>query len=255
VLSEHARDELLSGVRASHLKGTEMLTRREKLLGVAGAALLGLTVVVWLSDLFGTGDDVVLERARSTAAGERLAAVTEMTGRTSGKVDAALLEALSDPDPHVASQAVRAVGRWTHRDSLPSLKKALHDSRTEVRVAAVDAIGKFRYRDEVDASLLRDFLGSGREVPEVRASAARSLGRMQCWQAMPELVDALEDPDVLVRGRAGAAVCRILGVDFGFRAEASLKNRRRAVREIRSSWQGFQRAHEDYVRRLKEKMK
>ena len=47
-----------------------------------------------------------------------------------------------------------------------------------------------------------------------------------------ERLAALEDPDPRVRGQAGAAIRRKLGVDFGFRADAA--NRREIAAKIRS---------------------
>ena len=53
--------------------------------------------------------------------------------------------------------------------------------------------------------------------PEVRAAAADQLGHLRDFDAMPLLLAAMDDEDVEVRGRAGTAVGKILGVDFYFR--------------------------------------
>ena len=55
--------------------------------------------------------------------------------------------------------------------------------------------------------------------PDVRATAAQALGDMQDFVSVPELLRLCDDPSPLVRGRAGAAVCNILGADFPFQAD------------------------------------
>ena len=228
------------------------MSLREKFLATVAVVLLGMLVVLLLTAIFRDGHEEVPTQADSPIPEERLRAINSLAGKPSEQGDGVLLVAMRDPDPRVAARAVRVVGRWTHRDNVPLLKRALRDSRAPVRAAAAAALGKFRLRDRVDAVVLTGLLDDARETPEVRAAAARSLGRMRIWAAMPSLINALEDPNPTVRGRAGAAVRRILGVDFGFRANASLADRARAVAEIRSCWRGFRQAHLAYLKRLEE---
>ena len=229
-----------------------MLSVREKSIAAAAVVLLVMAVALLLSAAFRGGRGDGGSDAASALSGGRPRAVQGSAGASPEGTEEALLTALGHPNPRVVARAVRIVGRRNRRDSLPHLEQSLRDSRPQVRAAAAAAMGKFRLRESVDVNTLTTLLDDPDEAGEVRAAAAQSLGRMRIWQAMPSLVDALEDPDPLVRGRAGASVRRMLGVDFGFRANASLADRERAVRKIRSSWQGFQQAHLAYLRRLEE---
>ena len=237
---------------ARSVRGEGMLSRREKRLAVLAAALAAALIVPRLWSAFKADEPALHDQARAEGAEERMRAITALGAAPSEKRDQLLLDALSDDDPRVTARAVHVIGKWTHRDSIPHLKRALRDPRPRVRAAAAVALGQFRRRDRVDAGSLVGLLSNRDEEDDVRAAAACSLGRLQSWNAMPALVDALEDPEPMVRGRAGSAVRKILGVDFGFRAEAPVRRRRAAVARIRNSWRGFERAHMAYVSRREE---
>ena len=230
-----------------------MLSGKVKLLaaagGVAAMLIIGALLAVYAFD--DEGD--ALAQINSSDPQQRLKALDRLAERPSKRADAALVKAFDDPDPRVAGRAVAKVGNWTHRDGLPHVTRALRDPRPEVRAAAVASVGKLRLREEVNTAPMIKMLADARQPREVRATAARSLGRMHCWEAMPQLVAALEDPDPRVRGQAGSAIRKILGVDFGFRAKDP--DRQKAVAKIRAMWPSFRQAHLDYMRRLKEKGK
>jgi hypothetical protein len=88
------------------------------------------------------------------------------------------------------------------------------------------------------AAELRRELAEG-QAPDVRAAAADALGAMKDLESMPLLLDAMEDPDARVRGRAGAAVRRILGADFFFRAEDPPDRREETLGRIRDHWEAW----------------
>ena len=57
------------------------------------------------------------------------------------------------------------------------------------------------------------------------------------YRSMPSLLDLLEHEDSLVRGRAGAAVQKILGADFGFRANLPEDQRAKVIAVIRHDYE------------------
>jgi HEAT repeat protein len=70
-------------------------------------------------------------------------------------------------------------------------------------------------------------------VPEVRAAAILGISQAKDWQSVPELLNAMEDESLLVRGRAGAAVRDLIGADYHFRAEDPPEKRAAILSEIR----------------------
>ena len=78
-------------------------------------------------------------------------------------------------------------------------------------------------------------------TPETRAAAADRLGHLHDFDAMPLLLAAMDDENQEVRGRAGAAVGKILGVDFYFRADDPPKERREAMGRITQLWEAWQK--------------
>lgn len=216
-----------------------------------GCTILLLVAVLWVV----VGRDSALDRAHSDDPAERLAAMRELGDDDSAEATQALIGAANDVDERVACQAVAQLTRRARPRHVKVLTEAAKDSRPVVREAAVAGMGQFHLRDEVDPRVLTRVLRGEREQPNVRAAAARALGRLQLWDGMPALVEALEHPDPLVRGRAGAAIRKMLGRDYLFRANDPLEKRREAIANIRRDWRGFKRAHELYVRRLKEKQK
>jgi len=75
--------------------------------------------------------------------------------------------------------------------------------------------------------------------PVKRAQAAARLGAIRDLESMPVLLDALEDPSPVVRGRAGASIVAILHADFYFRANDPPEKRRKAIKKIRDHWQAW----------------
>jgi hypothetical protein len=71
----------------------------------------------------------------------------------------------------------------------------------------------------------------------VRAACIRGLAAQWDYDTMPMLLDALEDPSPLVRGRAGVAVQRLLGADFGFRCDDPPEKRGMVVKRLRQEWE------------------
>jgi HEAT repeat protein len=80
------------------------------------------------------------------------------------------------------------------------------------RAAAIEALGYLRYD--------RDFVGLSNALndtsPEVRREAALALGWCGGRAAVPELLEALQDPDWSVRQAAWVALTNLTGMEFPF---------------------------------------
>jgi HEAT repeat protein len=73
--------------------------------------------------------------------------------------------------------------------------------------------------------------------PAVKASAVSGLVEAGAWDCVPLLLDALDDPSEAVRARAGAAVARFVGKDYGFKASAPPDERRAVARAARAEYE------------------
>jgi hypothetical protein len=73
--------------------------------------------------------------------------------------------------------------------------------------------------------------------PEVVAPLVQATGKTRDYRSMPTLLDLLEHPDPAVRGAAGTAVQKILGADFGFRANAPEAERAKLIKEMRHDYE------------------
>ncbi len=78
--------------------------------------------------------------------------------------------------------------------------------------------------------------------PIVRSEALRGITAARDWDAMELVLMAMEDEDPIVRGRAGAAAQKLLGVDFGYRANDPPAKRERILNGIRQEFQKMQSA-------------
>ena len=85
--------------------------------------------------------------------------------------------------------------------------------------------------------------GASSQPPDgvARGRAAAKLGAMRDEDSMPCLLTAMEDEDPVIRGRAGAAVQKIMKADYYFRAEDPPKRRAEVLAEIKRVWEGYLR--------------
>jgi HEAT repeat protein len=96
------------------------------------------------------------------------------------------------------------------------------------------------YRHAEAAPPLRQVLKEARH-PDVRAAAAQGLGDVQDFQSVPELLRLCDDPSPLVRGRAGAAVTNIIGMDFFFNANDPPEKRKAVIESMRRAYEQMRR--------------
>jgi HEAT repeat protein len=71
----------------------------------------------------------------------------------------------------------------------------------------------------------------------VKAAVIQGLAALGDWESMPQLIDALEDADAQVQGRAQAAVTHLLGKDFFFRPADEPLDVAVAIRGVRAEYE------------------
>ncbi|MBM4020407.1 MAG: hypothetical protein FJ288_19160 [Planctomycetes bacterium] len=214
-----------------------MWAKHRRLIILAAAAAVLAAVLAGVYWPASTGS--LVREAQSGSGADRLAAIQQLGRDRSAEAVEALASMARDPDAAVAAQAVASLGRMRRAEALPPVKAALHDTRPEVREAGAIALGYMGKR--TDPQTLAAALRSDPSA-DVRAAAARSLGLVRYWEAMPDLLSALADPSEDVRREAGAAVRRLFGRDFLYRADDPPDQRAMRIAFIRSMWEDYQRS-------------
>lgn len=80
------------------------------------------------------------------------------------------------------------------------------------------------------------------QSPQVRAACIRALYAQWDYDSMPVFLDALDDESELVRARAGAAVERMMSVDFDYHHDDPPEKREAAVKRLREHWEQFRKS-------------
>jgi HEAT repeat protein len=163
--------------------------------------------------------------------------------RREGNLEALAGEA-ADPRPEVARRAVRAMGSLGPA-AVPHLERRIADARPEVREAAVVAWGQAA--DDRPAEVVA---AAARTDPSfvVRAAAVSVLGQVRAVNEMETLIEALDDPDRMVRVRASASIEHILGRRYEVYLDdpPGSDRRREAVEYVRKVWAEAGQSARDY---------
>ena len=126
------------------------------------------------------------------------------------------------------------------QDHLDRLVSNIDSEDELVAMQAVTDLGRFNAKtvSEELAAALKD------PRPNVRVAASKALGRLEVWETMPNLIDALEDEVLDVRVASYASIVRMMGIDYGFDPEAKVSVRRRFIATLRSK---YQKEHEAFL--------
>jgi len=129
------------------------------------------------------------------------------------------------------------VGAFRHRGTVESpealLRQAIGEGSPKDQARAAARLATRPGAGGTDDTIvcLKEMLTKGRS-PEVRATAVVGLARTGDRSTLPLLVEAIEDDDPLVAGRAVAAVQHLLGVRYGTEERPFDREERRRVADM-----------------------
>jgi HEAT repeat protein len=126
---------------------------------------------------------------------------------------------------------------------LPALMETATAPDWEAREQAVGRIGMLG-NDQAVRFLIRVLREDS--APQVRAAAAESLGRLRAEDAADGLMEALRDPSLIVRARAGAAMSQLVGgIDVHYRADDPADKRDVAIGKFKYLWEKVRKWQEE----------
>ncbi len=168
----------------------------------------------------------------------------------------ALTTAARDPDPLIASRAIEALAFLASLKSAKvdpavardAIRPAFDDQRPAIRTSAAQAWSAVG--TPADVNELRKILSSD-GAPEARRAAANAIGRLRAWDGVSELVDAMDDPDALVRQCAYTGVFRMTGAKFQYDIDDRPDVRRATVASIKRMIPAMKPAHDDFMQRFR----
>jgi hypothetical protein len=134
-------------------------------------------------------------------------------------------ESRPEPEPDPEPVASPEVAEWIRQ---------LDDKDAGVRFSAAVELGKSGFAPaarELARILERD------KDTFVRRAAARSLGELNAWSAVPVLIRTLEDREIFVATTASEALKTITGQEFGYREGMSRSEIRRVVSKAKAWWE------------------
>jgi len=204
------------------------LSKPTKLILLFGAvAAVAVTAVGWANRSVSDTPDISAARA----AIER-------------KDYSAAVRVVQSQGPAEAKLYVRQMGLELGPVAAPVLMRLLdpkEEPREEVRAwsatglnAAIPADKPKDAKDPAVAALVTSL--SDDPSPEVRASAATTLGYTRTYQALENLFDALNDPKLNVRRAAGRAVAKITRLRLNYRPDDPEPKRLEQIRKLKLWW-------------------
>lgn len=234
----------------------KMVSQKSILVGLAVCGALVLVVVVgqWVFKPDAT------DGLSSSDPDARRRAVADLSGSADSEQGIErIAEAVRHEDPAVACGALRALAAGASEEkplpprAMEVAESAAADNRPAVGVAAIQVLEATTPPLPEDKTVPNIVLKTlrGAKSTQVKAAAANALGKFAHWEAVEALIDAMEDESPEVRGSANMALRKILGLDYGFRANAPLAQRKQIVSRLRSEWQAQRPFYDDYVRRVR----
>jgi len=116
------------------------------------------------------------------------------------------------------------------------VEQALQAENPEQREMAAAQLAQFPTKGRKATVQLRTVLKKS-DSPVVRATAIQGLASEGDYESMNEIIAALNDPNPLVRGRAGAAVEDMLGLRFDMRHDDPTEKRRVKIQLVKDAWE------------------
>ena len=175
-----------------------------------------------------------VESVRATAASALgtfalLAELEKLRPADSGRVEAALLSAIRDPDEtvEVRRRALEAASALSRPEVAELIRHAYASGQHQMRISALYAMG--RNCDPIWLALLVKELGSS--DPEIRFEAARACGEMGDRRAVSHLIPMLRNPDTEVQVAAVTALGQLGGDDAKQELERCLQHPDTRLRE------------------------
>jgi len=233
-----------------------MGSRKSIWLILAGVGVLGL--VIYLGSWAFEPDPVDSLSSSDPVERGRAIAVLSSSADSDAGLDR-IAEAVKHKNPAVACGALRAMTAGAGPDKPLSEKArkiaedASLDTRPAVGVAAIQVLQASTPKLPEDPTVPNIVLKTLRQTgsDEVKAAAANALAKFAHWGAVEALIDEMESESVEVRAAAGMAVQNTLGLDYGFKADARLPERRAIVARLRREWKHQRRFYDDYVARVR----
>ncbi|HEV8196062.1 MAG TPA: HEAT repeat domain-containing protein [Gemmatimonadales bacterium] len=150
----------------------------------------------------GSGPRAALAQVGWTRPGRSSDGRPELQSADTGRIVAALMSVLKDPDVEVRRAAIRSLTNFEDPSTAPALREALRDSDAEIREAAIEGLANLHDAASGDAiaALIKD------ANKDVRARAVEAITELELKTSPAGLLDALHDSDPDVRQHAAEAV-------------------------------------------------
>ena len=132
----------------------------------------------------------------------------------------------------MATKAVRSIGRVRTQRRRELLQKIARDTSRPARARgeALAVLGEF---DGVPPTVLTSALSNDTNA-KVRRGAAKGLIRMEEPKTIPELVNALNDPDERVRAYANTAIHNMIVRRFDFDPKRSPDEQQEVIERLKA---------------------
>ena len=204
-----------------------------------------------------TDEAALAQTMRTGSRADRLAAVEELESRQTVSATRLLAQAAGSEDPGLAAAALLSLGRVgpdpPQREQ--AVVNALNRREPTVRKAAavsygrIFPVGQARHSEKVIALLKSD------QSTDVRLAAAKSLGYLHVYDALPALLEAMDDKkSQQLQGHAAAAAMRILCERMDFKPGAPVAERRKVI-EMLAKWANHPTVKEMHAGWLKHRHK
>jgi HEAT repeat protein len=203
-----------------------------KIIAAVVAVALVIGVFAWLARPGGERNVVEQINDTETEPEKRKELVRQLDSEDEQQREA-LIRLVDDPHLPTAMGAVNRLGRKRTEENRRALKEVVRKAKHPiVRGKAAEQLGGF---ENTTASELTALLKADQvDDPAVRAGAARGLRRLKDDAAIPELLEALNDPDKNVRMWAISAIRALVpGKAWPFHAEAPASTRAKEIANIR----------------------